>query len=109
MHGQRMKGCGERGMQADGAAPAACRRLAQRLHLVAADRGTDHHHRGRIETPAFDQAADGAVDAGTETVIVGAEPDTARRRIAVHSAAVRSDSPGLVAMSACFSLCSATK
>ena len=78
-------------------------------YLQAADRWRNHHHRGRIETPALDQVADRAIDAGTETVIVGAERDPARRRGAVHSAAVRSVSPALLAVSARFSLCSATK
>src|SRR5450432_2305343 len=104
-----MKRCGQRGMQADGAAWAVGGRGIKRVDLVAADRRPDHHHRGRIETAALDQVADRAVDAGTETVIVGAEPDMARRGVAVHSAAVRSASLAFVSTSARFSLCSATK
>src|SRR4051794_19880542 len=100
---------GQRSVQADGAARIFCRGLVERADLVAADRRRNHHRRGGIETPALDQVADCAVDAGTETVIVGTEPETARRRVAAHSAAVRSVSPALVAASARFSLCSATK
>src|SRR5471032_576748 len=109
VHGQRMERCGQRGMQADGAARIMRGRGDKRMDLVAADRRANHHYRSRIETPAFDQIADRAVDAGAETVIVGAEPDAAQRGVAIHSAAVRSRSPAVASTSACFSLCSATK
>src|SRR5437588_11251492 len=91
MQGERMERRGQRRMQADGAAWTVRRGLLQRVHLVAADRRADHYHRGCIETPARNQVADRAVDAGAGTVDVGAEPDAARRRAAVHSAALLSD------------------
>src|SRR5258707_10218854 len=101
-------------MQANGAARAAGGDSLKRVDLVTADRRADHHHRCGIETAAPDQVANGAVDAGTDTVIVGAQPDAARRRGVVHSAAVRS--PALLSAFASrrfssrrFSLCSATK
>ena len=73
----------------NGAVSVTCRPMAQRglpaavscsaRDFVAADRRPDHHHRGGVETAAFDQVANGAVDAGADTVIVGAQPDPARR------------------------------
>jgi hypothetical protein len=94
-------------MQADGASRTACRDGLKRADFVTADGRTDHHGRCRIKTAAPDQIANGAVDAGAETVIVGAQPDTARRRGVVHSAAVLSPVP--VSDAIPFSLCSATK
>src|SRR5439155_1223271 len=88
--------------------PAAACGLLQGCDLVAADRRRHHHHRGGVEAAALDQVANGAVDAGADTVIVGAQPDPARRRGIVHSAAVRSTLSAALA-SARFSLCSATK
>ena len=108
VHGQRPERRRQRDVQADRAARAFACRLLQGCDLVAADRRRHHHHRGGVEAAALDQVANGAVDAGADTVIVGAQPDPARRRGIVHSAAVRSmlsAAPG----SARFSLCSATK
>ena len=109
VHRQGSKRRGQSGVQADRAAGAACNGGAQRAGFVAADRGPDHHHRCRIDAAALDQVADAAVDAGTETVVVGAQPDAARRHGDVHSAAVRSVAPVPVSASLRFSLCSATK
>ena len=58
-------------MQAKGASRSVGRNRLQRADFVAADGRTDHHRRGRIETAAPDQIANGAVDAGAQTVIVG--------------------------------------
>ena len=108
MHGQRAKRRGQGQMQADRAARAVRRRNAQRAGLVAAERRADHHRRCRVETAALDQIANAAVDAGTDAVIVGAEPDAARRGVA-HSAADLLPSPLSRSASMRFSLCSATK
>ena len=79
------------------------------LDFVAADGRADHHDRCGIETAALDQVADGMVDAGTDAVIVGAQPNAARLRGIVHSAAVLSPALASVFASMRFSLCSATK
>ena len=80
MHGQRPERRGQRRMQADRAARILGGGGLQRSDLVAADRRPHHHHRCGIEPAALDQVADRAVDAGTDAVVVGAQPDTARRR-----------------------------
>src|SRR5262245_30353393 len=108
MHGERTERRGQRDVQADGAARTCARDILQRRDLIAADRRTYHHYRSRIETAALDQIADGAVDAGTDPVIVGAQPDAARRRFS-HSAAVRSGSLSPAFASERSSLCSATQ
>src|SRR5712672_1713751 len=107
MHGQRAKRRRQRGVQADRATATAGGGGLKCADFVAADGRADHHHRRGIETATLDQVANGAVDAGTETVIVGAQPDPAQRRGVVHSAAVLSLT--FVSASARFSLCSATK
>src|ERR1700730_312170 len=81
----------------------------KRAYFVTADGRADHHHRCGIEAAALDQVANGAGDARTETVIVGAQPDAAQRRGVVHSAAVRSPALTPVSASARLTLCSATK
>src|SRR5258708_8047742 len=109
VHGQRPKRRRQRDVQADRAARAVGGDATKRAGFVAADRRADHHHRGGVETTAPDQVANGAVDAGTYSVIVGAQPDAARRRGAVHSAAVRSWTAGAISVSTGLTLCSATK
>ena len=108
MHGQGAERRGQRDVQADRGAGVVRGSLLQARGLVAADCRRDHHHRGRIEAAALDQFANGAVDAGADAVIVGAEPDPPRRRV-VHSAAVRLAASSAESASQCFSLCSATK
>ena len=89
MHGQRPERRGQGDVQADGATRTVGGGRLQRADFVAADRRSDHHHRCRIETAAPDQIANAAVDAGADAIIVGAQPDAARRGLA-HSAAVLS-------------------
>ena len=94
---------------ADGGMFLPLPKMLQRGDLGAPDRCAYHHHRGGIEAAAGDQIADRAVDALGQPVIVGAQPDPARRRVVVHSAAVRSGALAFVSPSARFSECSATK
>src|ERR1700753_3181180 len=90
MYGQGAERCRQRRMQADGAARAVSGRGLQQGNLVAADRRADNHYRCRIKAAAFDQLANGAFDAATDAVIIGAQPAPTQRRGAVHSAAVLS-------------------
>src|SRR5258705_9147525 len=76
-------------MQADPATRTARCSRSKRLDFITADRGSNNHDGSGIEAAPLDQLANGAVDTGTETIIVGAQPDAARRGV-VHSAAVRS-------------------
>ena len=108
MHRQGPERRGQGDVQADGATRTAGGGRLQRADFVAADRRPDHHHRCRVETAALDQIANGAVDAGAEAVIVGAQPDAARRGVA-HSAAVLSFVLAPFSASARLSECSATK
>ncbi len=107
IHGQRMERRGQRDVQADRTRRVRGCRL-QRVDLFAPDRGAHHHHRGGIETPAFDQRADAAIDARAEAVVIGAQPDAARRRLA-HSAAFPTESVADFSGSALFTVCSAMK
>src|SRR6266403_1424238 len=109
MHRQRPKRRRQGRVQADRATMAVRDDVLKRIDFLAADRRTYHHDRRRVEAAVLDQVANRAVDAGTEAVIVGAQPDTARRRGVVHSAAVRSLELALVSASMRFTLCSATK
>ena len=114
MHGERPERCRQCHVQSDRAARARLRRRLERLDLAALDRRSHHHYRRRVETAAFDQVADGAIDARADAVIVGAEPDPPQRRGRAHSAAVLFEASRLEAswafsVSKCFSLCSATK
>ncbi len=112
MHRERAERRSQRHMQADFAAVAPGMAFGDGIlqpgDLVALDRGSHHHDGGGVEAMPLDQLADAAVDAGTDPVIVGAQPDAARR-VVVHSAAVRSGSLSAALPSARFTLCSATK
>src|SRR3984893_233408 len=90
MHRQGTKRRRQRDVQADRTTRTVGDGGLKQADFVAADGRTDHHRRCGIEAATLDQVANGAVDAGTETVIVGAQPDAAQRRGAVHSAAVLS-------------------
>jgi hypothetical protein len=109
MHRQRPERRRQCHVQADRATRALRGGRLQRTDFVAADRGSHHHHRCRIETAALDQLANGAVDAGTHAVIVGAQPEPSRRPGVVHSAADLASALLLRSGSIRFSLCSATK
>ena len=62
---QRPKRRRQRDVQADRAsADWLAATLAARSTSARSIAGADHHHRGRVETAALDQVADGAVDAG---------------------------------------------
>jgi hypothetical protein len=65
-------------MEADGATRIVRGRGFERARLVTAYGRADHHDRGGIETAALDQVANGMVDAGTDAVVVGAQPNAAR-------------------------------
>src|SRR5258708_23226062 len=93
-------------MQADPATRTARCSRSKRLDFITADRGSNNHDGSGIEAAPLDQLANGAVDTGTETIIVGAQPDAAPRGV-VHSAAGRC--LALSSAAARFSLCSATK
>ena len=85
-----LNGAGQRDMQAD----RATRSRAGVEHFSASTSARSKPAPTTItevalRRPALDQVADRAVDAGADAVIVGAQPDPARRRGIAHSAAVR--------------------
>src|SRR5450432_470292 len=109
MHRQGTKRRRQRDVQADRTMRTVGGGGSKQAYFVTADGRAHHHHRCGIETATLDQVANGAVDAGTETVIVGAQPDTAQRRGVVHSAAVRSVALAPVSAATRLTRCSATK
>src|SRR5450432_437401 len=109
MHCQGTKRRRQCGVQADRTTGTVGNGGLKQTNFVTADGRADHHRRCGIETATLDQVANGAVDAGTETVIVGAQPDAAQRRGAVHSAAALSLALAPVSASTRLTLCSATK
>src|ERR1019366_7360422 len=77
LHRQGPKRRRQGDVQADGAARTVRSQGFERAHFGAANRRADHHDRCGIETAALDQVANGVVDAGTDTVIIGAQPNAA--------------------------------
>src|SRR5438105_13458720 len=55
-------------VQADCATGTVRCDTSKRAGFVAADRRSNHHHRGGIETTALDQVANSAVDAGADAI-----------------------------------------
>ena len=76
--GERLERRGQRQMQADRDPLRARGENGQRHRLGARERGRHHHHRRGIDAAAQNEFADRVVDAGRNSVIVGAEPDAAR-------------------------------
>src|SRR3954447_14559733 len=109
VHGQWAKWRSQRYVEADGATRSVANRSLQCADFGAADRRPHHHNGCGIETAAFDQISNTAVDRRTDAVVVGAQPDAPRRRGLVHSAAVLSPTPALFSGSTRLTVCSATK
>ena len=76
---QRPERRGQRHMQADRHARRAALSSVERDRFRAMKARRHHHHRGGVEAPAHDQIADRGVDRRRDAVVVGAQPDAARR------------------------------
>ena len=110
-HRQRLKRRGQRDVQADRAARTVARQRACSASTSSrAIAGPTTITEVALIRPRCDQIADRAVDAGADAVIVGAQPDAARRlrRRSFGGGPVRAVASAGSA-SARFTLCSATK